>query len=1244
MPESAQIQSWLNGLRSRARLLLIVQTGAWVAGAAIGALMLGGVLDYALRAPVWLRTLGLLGAWITLALAIRRWVVPAIRFKPSLTEMALRVERGDSAKASGLRDGLASALDLSNQPDVAEELARPVVEAAEQSTRGIGLSEVLSGRQAVRAIAWGSAWVIALALVFGAAPGLFVTGASRMLLPWGGAEWPKRTTIVDVTGQRIHPLGTALAIRAALTRSDRAASAARVEVEYRVIENGRAGAWRTAALADQGRMVSVPKAVVADERQGALFERLIEPTGLKTERGVARGGEILLEYAIESGDDRTGMTRVRLVEAPSVVSAEGVVTAPAYAAKLGIGGGLRGEGRVSLDLGPGTDERAAPPALLAGSDVSVVIKLSKAVPGPGAGEGTDRVAWVSRSLGTDVARLVDDAQSGKAPMTIAADGDTWTISWRLAESVRMVVRPADEFGIVAGEDAAYRIDALRDNPPTASVITPAEDRSVLSTAVVELVGEARDDVGLEAVRLEKQLARRVEGSESATPEGAGAWEAVSAERSGAEVTKVLKTTSTLDLSTLTLKAGDEVWITAVAIDAYELDGQKHEAARSSVRKLKIISRDDLIEQVWGELSGVRRAAIRLDQEQSETQQMVQRAGAENSRRAARSQAQISERLSRLAQQMERVAKRVEENGLAEQSLSQVLRESRAGVERAGEQSATAGEKLAEASQREEQEGAQEAAGQTPRREAGDSQEQVREELARLADMLDRGEDTYASKRALERLLEQQRDLQRRTNEAGTQTAGKEAGELSEQQSQELNQIAQEQKAAGEQLAEAVQKMNQREQRLRKNDPAAAQAMARAAQRASRERVSERMKEAGEQVSKNQVGSAQQQQASAAQAMEQMLKDIEQTAANRDEVLRRHLASLIESIDGLIARQEANLTALDDRGVSDDLSGLDGAMVQLHQNTLGVLDQAAQGPREAEAIARSIEKAATAQSESVPHLRAKPGRSREARASEQESLDRLKEAKAAAEKADEDAADRQQERQRSELKEKYQAMLEKQVSLKEGAAELSAGEQTRRSRAAARQLGEEQMALRAELSALRDDVQELREAKVFDFAHQRLDGLMQEAGEALSGGEASELVVSRQTSSARVLKSLVDALAERKQDKKDFREGQQGGGGGGGGGGGKQPLLPPAREIALLRDLQVEAAEMTREVANERLSAAQREALVKSAGQLQKDLAVQGAELLKRITEKSGEPGDSRGEVEPMEEPRGASEPETGGAG
>ena len=1252
--------SWLRGVRRTAWAMLVAQRIGWVVAGVIGAIVVGGVLDYFLRAPMGLRLGGLLAALAALTLVVWRFILPAVRFNPSLTEVALRIERSEAGQMPGIAGVLASGLELGTHENElsAPALARPVVGQAATMARSVKAMSVFRPGRAAAGVGIGALALFA-ALGLGARePELSRIGLSRMLTPWSGAEWPKRTGIADATEVKHHPLGSALALRALLTSSDRPADQTRVAATYRIITDGVAGPKRRVLLTDQGRRGAVVDAQGAPVA-GEVFERLIEPMGLsgaeahrdaRATTSIAARPKMELEYSFETDDDESPLTRIMLVEPPRVVRATASVTLPEYAAKLlaaaageNGGAGLKSE----LDLGPGSDERAAPAPILAGSRVRLNVELNKPVPASGS------AAWIERALGPEAAALFDPEKGAAADAKFesAPGNSVWTLSWKHGmgggggQGLRLAVKPVDEHGIGAGEEALYRLDVLSDNAPSASVTTPSEDKSVLPTAVVELVGEGRDDVGLAWVALERQLARRVKGSESGAAEAVEeraeitrvVAEAAADAGGGSFAAKRLIASTNLDLSTLDLKAGDELWITALAADAYELDGARHEPARSTVRKLRIMSRDQLVEQIWSELGGVRRSAIRIDQDQVDAAKAAAQKGEEAMRRAERAQAGLSERLARQNEAIKRLQQRVSENGLTDQSVQQVLRDAKDILERAGQESTKAAASLNESAKQQSQESAAPEAGEKERQEAQESQEGVRDEMSNLIDLLDQGEDTFASKRALERMIEQQKALAQKTQQAGQTTTGKSEAQLSPQEKEQLEQIAQEQRQLGEQLKEAVRKMQEREEKLRSSDPAAAQAMAQAAKRAEREQVAEKMEQAAQQAQKNQTNNAQQQQQQAAQAMEQMLKELDQANDNRDEVLRRYLASLIESIEALIQRQQQEINLLKERQATADFKGLDTSMAALHQNTLGVLEEASNGPREVAPVAGLIGKAADSMVKAITGLKANPVVEDVVQQHEEESLAKLQDAKKAAERLNNEAKNRQESKKRAELRGKYEDALKKQVSVKDAADGLVGQESNRRTKAAARLAGQDQEAVRQEMAELRRATKELNDAKVFDFAHTRLEELMTGAAAKLNAGEVDAGVVRSQASAVRVLKSLVDSLDDRKKSKDPFRKAEGGGGGGGGGSGGQQQVVPPAAEIALLRAMQQEAAEMTR-VGSEGGAAGGKPdpAVVGDAAKLQRELAEQAAGLLKKLSEEGEGGGDvptPRMKPVPKQEPK-----------
>lgn len=1206
--EIAQTIAWLASVRARARRVLIFQQAAWILALALAVVLVLAVLDYALRTPDWMRVILWLGGIAGLVVSVRRSLAPAVRFAPSLTEVALRLENTPEGQRAGLSGLLAAGVDLSGAGEPGR-LAAPVIARAAEQSRGLASSTFLNTARARRS---GATLAIVGVLAAGlgvVAPQLAAIGAARILWPLGGADWPKRTGVADVTGLKVHPLGAALPLRAALTKSPRGADETRVSASVRLFVDGRAGARREAVLTVQRQTVDVPGGGT-----GTLFERLLEPAWLTGEQGAAepREGEpprLELEYAFSSDDDETEPVRVLLVEPPKVVAAKAIVTPPAYAASIG-----GSAGPANLDLGPGTDERATPQAILGGSTMEVSLEFNKPLPGIAPG---DRDA-LAAALGEQSLLVLDAGGTVRA----GPGSRVWTLSWTIADSVRLVVRPRDEYGIAGTDEASFRFEAQKDNPPTATVTAPGEDRAVLATAVVEFSGEARDDVGLRWVALERQLARRPGGSEGAPAAAVGdrtelvrlpAGDTLGVD-AAAQSVRTLTASQTLDLSTLELKPGDELWLTAVAQDAFELSGARHEPVRSTVRRLRIMSRDELVEQIWGELSAVRRTAIRMDEEQRELGEASAQRGETNARQSQRAQASMTERLARQGEAVRALSRRVAENNLTDESVRDVLRASEESLARAGEQSQQAGEELGRAAEAQAQEAPPPEAGQPERERAADNQRRVRDELANLIDLLDQGRDTWAARRSVERVLEQQKRLRERTAEAAAQTTGKSDEQLSPEQKEALEQIAQEQRAAAEQLKDAVEKMLEREQNLRKNDPAAAQAMAQAARQAQREQTAQTMQRAAQQAQQNQTNSAQESQSRAIASMEQMLRQLDQTAQNRDEVLRRFLASLIDSIGGLIRQQEGELARLREAAPTGNLAGLDARMARLHQNTLGVLDQASEGPRETQGVATILGRAADAQAAAVVALRKAPNPDADdAERRENESLASLKEALEAASKIDDGAERRQQAQKRAQLKGKYEEALKVQLGVQDATRGLVGVEPTRRTRATARQLGQEQAGVRESLAALKTEFKEITDAKVFDFAHERLDKATGEAADTLGAGEATETVARRQTTAVKVLQSLIASLDQGPRPDRPFREGESSSDGSGGGSG-SPPLLPPGTELKLLKSMQQEAAELTRAAGEAQRPDA---GAIAEAGDLQKAVAEQGKGLLERLKQQSG---------------------------
>lgn len=1201
-PSLDGLRSTLERVRAMARAALVTQRTAWVLSIFIAAALGGGVLDYVLRTPAPIRAMVWLGVAGLLSLAAVRWIWPAIRFRPSLTEVALRVERSiPGGSSSGeLASGLELAEALQRDPTMrgrsdAAILARGAVAAASSRAQSFGLWQAFKWAGTVKsALTFGLAAAVTIG-VFAASPRLFTIGAKRVLAPWAHAPWPKRTGVVDATAITAHPIGSALPLRAAIYRTNKGVGRTDVRVAYRVIDGMEAGPVTRSLLTGQGKAVPIIPTQSDGHDTGELYERLVEAGAIVTRPGAGR--QLTLQYWFETDDDQSERGAIILVDPPAVLAARASVEPPQYAAALA--------SRFTTgqhDLGSGQDEKGVIGPVLAGSRVRLELELNKPLTGQSAMLGFGR------------------GLAEPEGMALALSGSAWTIEFVADKSLRLPVALVDEFGISAAQDAVFTIDVAADAPPTAAVLEPSHDESVLVTAELDAAGEGRDDVGLSWIELRTQKAAAPSGSAGAPAVAVGEPEVAARMQAPAASATALDpgapdpsrqsiARTSISLKALGLKPGDELWMNAVAKDIFALDGKVHEPVVSQTRRLRVISESEFVEQLQAEMNGLRQTAQRLDDDQKKLQ--AQQGDKAFSTESQRAQQQITERLAPTREAVERLIQRVERNGLQDPALRGILQD-------AGSLAGSAAERSSEA------QAAMEKAAQSPSPEkaqaVGEAQQEAREELARLIDTLERGKDNWAARRDVEKLLQAQKDIREQTDRTMNQLAGKQNKDLTPPELAALEALAQRQRALAEQTAASLDNLGERAQRLKQTDPVQAEAIQQAAQQGRQDRVADQQQQAAEQIQENRTQQAGDQQDQAIKSLEKMLSELDQGSKKRAQTLRRLLADLTKQLEELAQRQQSEITALVEARKSGAFEGLDATMLKINQDTLGISQRARTTFKELSRIVEPLTLASRAQGNAIAGLRAQPVDPTKADTGERLSLDKINEALELARKSEEDTEQQERAQKVRELRESYREALERQSLLEQQTAPYIGKYVGRRERPAILDLAERQRSLRDQLEDLRTKTSGLKEAGVFDFAHTRLDLLTSGAARQLDDLSPSPAVARSQASARRVLKSLVDALSDANKEK-DFREGQgeeeEGGGGGGGGAGEKKdPLIQPIAELKLLREMQAELAEMTKAVADAAEPAGELEHL----GALQTELTRQAKDLLERTKEQNQGPG------------------------
>lgn len=974
-----------------------------------------------------------------------------------------------------------------------------------------------------------------------------------------------------------------------------------------------------------------------DEAVGGAVEsgEGVSATAGVFERPVTAGAGVL-RYRFAAGDDRTGWRELRLVERPRVVDAVLEVTPPEYAREA------LGRERREVGLGAGDDERAVAPAALEGAEGRLVIRLNKAArarvtaSGDGVGvaselgsepveggEGTAGAVYAAEvRLGgrTRVEVELEDAfgigSSEPAVFVLTGVADR--------EPSVTVVEPAGDETVLAtavvelraeGRDdvglAGVGLASLHERPEAGPGATAAPGLfvavgpgRVLSAVEVQASGRTGTaEAVLDLAVMEAAAGDRIEVTGLAI-DARGAW-------SSAGVTEAFASAAAAEMETPDETRGDpfEVETKAAA-----------RVAKSTVRVLRVIDETDFIDEVRDALADVRDAAIRAESDQAGVQRDFAERGA--TRELRRGQAQVTARVERQREAVEALRERVERNRLEDGTLDDLLGRVETGLRRAAESSERASQRMdaaaaaQDAEGREAGEGAEDdgegeagaeeagsaeagddeagveeggelgaeaeraAEGERAREDAAIAQDEVRDELAEVAGALDRGEDDWAIRNALERSLREQRNLRERTAELAEDAAGRTLEQLTEEQRRRLEGIVQDQAELAERAERTLEQMRERAERMQETDPVGADAMREAARNANERGLPGAMERAAEAAEGNRTNDAQEQQQRAEEALERALEDMNRTERAREEVLRRLLASVSESLRALIERQEAELGALAAAmGAGRALAELAPGMIELAANTAAVVDTLRQGGPELNPVSNLVERANEAQTAAIRELRSPEADADAVERHERRSLALLRDALSRAEEIDESIEQRQQERAVEELRSAYAELLARAVELR-GEVERYVGVErlSRRDRAALRRSAADFDELLPELDGLEASVAELDAAAV-RFAHERARRSAGVAGERLREARVGAGMRDAERLAA-TLRSLVRTLSDAQADDRPFDDGsQQGGGGGGGGGqGGEQPAAVPASDqLRLVRMIQEDIAARTRAV-------------------------------------------------------------------
>lgn len=1225
----------LKQVRRTGRLLLVMRRLAQLV-AMLGPVLIGlGLLDYALRLPgamrllIGLAVLGGIGFWLVARLN------RALRFWPSLAELALRAER----LYPQLAGSLASAVEFSMQPGGYAEpastasMARLAVDEMQGKSRGVDVRKMINLMPTLKA---GALAVLAFAVVgtmIAAAPQASSTAAQRWLMPLGDTQWPKVNEVEVLTpDDAVFAADGKVRLRARVTRGGY--DALRMTISYRVLDEVGEGQWQSVRVARQRN---------STDSNEYLYETLLDVPPA-TARALMAGTRpsATLEVRYSAGDDTTEPQQLTLAARPELHSVVITTRPPDYAL------GLIGEQRTPLHQQAG---RMASTSAYRGSEVTMAVRFNKSIPSKQANAAAQQ--WTALiGEGYEAFMEVDNGLSRG-----------FKVVWTLDQSVTGSFDLTDEFGLRSTEEGRrYRVQAIEDEPPAVVLLRPALDESVLPGATIQLKAVAEDDVAMQSLKLEVISPDRENTAEDAQAIATRALEDARLLKTGRFET--LELDYSLALKPLGLLPGDEVLITAVGQDVFKLQGVGYGEVRSDTRRLRVMTEQELADQVRRVLRGVRNTAQSLERNQ---RLVAERTQDGEPAETAEQQGDIGRRIASQQDTIDAVKERLQRNEPRDlDGLEQLLERAEGMLDKARASSEQAQERLEQASV--EQQAAQdagkaaesaqqagdqeqadqqrqagkqaEAAQKASEAEAGQAQEKSREQLAELVATLDMGESVGEIESELMAIKSDAQRIAQNTRELLPKTVGQKLEDLKPEWLEQLIKNAARQQELAERAEELIDKMRATADEIGENGEtpelrATAKTLTEVADIAERQGLEENTQDAAEQLEENQIADAATQQQQAMATLEQMLAEMGKQSQRRQEELKRLLQELAQKIQQLVDEQRDQLTRAEEANAGA-LAVLEQPQFDLRRRTMLIEAQALQAPDTA-VVGKRLSEAVRDQAEAVKAIRVTDKAA--AVASEAEALAHLEAALALINEQQQQEQQDQRRQEQFALRQAYYDLADRQAKL---AGILSQHEREeaygRRDWRQINRLYEEALEDRSfdeEQQAVRETSVALGEkagkAMVYQSLHRRIDQAAGRAEQKLSERAIDGSVLEDQRSVERMLRAMGDALDDTADPDKfeNDNEGEQQGAKGGQGEGDEPPLVPDLAEIKLLREVMIVLRNETKAVAEagDGLTNERRAARLVELAQQQRELKELGEQLVEKLRERMA-PAPPEGEGGP----------------
>ncbi|REK31464.1 MAG: hypothetical protein DWQ42_00625 [Planctomycetota bacterium] len=475
--------------------------------------------------------------------------------------------------------------------------------------------------------------------------------------------------------------------------------------------------------------------------------------------------------------------------------------------------------------------------------------------------------------------------------------------------------------------------------------------------------------------------------------------------------------------------------------------------------------------------------------------------------------------------------------------------------------------------------------EAPLNQAGQGQEEIIAKLETALDDLQRWARYRGFQRDLAEILRDQQDLKKAVQEKGQSLLGREAQNLKPEDADDLEAFAQRQAAMGQRLDNLVQRMARAAEDLQASDPAAAEPLADAAEHGRQASPSGDMRQAAENIRQNQVARAENQQQQVADKIGEMLDML--SSRSEDNLARRvkKLRKAEKDLATLRERQEGLRKAMEQAAAEEDEQQRKRELQRLAREQEKVQEEIGRLLRRLERLGaqRAGSKLSQAGSSAGKASNAgRAGQGDQAGESAAQAERDLAEAQQALEKERRQAEIDLAQQILARIEDDFNQIHELQTKHAKEARDMEAvrlakGTLTRGQKSSVAALSREQDTL---AKTTRELTKDLAGAETFAKALERIAAAMERAAARLAKIDTGKRTQAEQQAALRRLELLRDALKKGEDEGEEPPEGgsQQGGEGGGQQGG--QGGIRSIAEIRLLRLMQGELNERSRELQEE----------------------------------------------------------------